>query len=94
MREKYAERMKAQSVAMLNEILSAKTLARKRAIVVRNNPHFYLMFHEGVNGEKQGGCSSRPDESITQKYVALRVVPDREQNEDMVKEGGVYGLSV
>jgi hypothetical protein len=33
---------------MLNEILSANRIKEKRSVVAKFNPHFYLMFQDGV----------------------------------------------
>lgn len=48
MRDRYKERVRREAMRMLNEILSANRIKEKRSVVAKFNPHFYLMFQDGV----------------------------------------------
>lgn len=81
MRDKYKERIHMEKMRMLNEILSAKQPKEKRAVITRFNPHFYLMFQEGVK---------RYDEQETEDALSLESCGVRTQD---IQENGVgYGI--
>ena len=46
-RKEYSKR-EVESLAMLREILSASKPKEKRAVISKFNPHFYLLFPDGV----------------------------------------------
>jgi len=48
MKDRYKERVRREAMRMLNEILSANRIKEKRSVVAKFNPHFYLMFQDGV----------------------------------------------
>ena len=48
MKDRYKERVRREAMRMLNEILSANRIKEKRDVVAKFNPHFYLMFQDGV----------------------------------------------
>ena len=68
MRDKYKERVRREAMRMLNEILSANRIKEKRDVVAKFNPHFYLMFQDGVKRYE--------DEQETE--VAVRLDTDRD----------------
>ena len=46
-RKEYSKR-EVESLAMLREILTSKKPSDKRAVISKFNPHFYLLFPDGV----------------------------------------------
>lgn len=46
-RKEYSKR-EVESLAMLREILSASKPKEKRAVISKFNPHFYILFPDGV----------------------------------------------
>jgi len=68
MRDRYKERVRREAMRMLNEILSANRIKEKRSVVAKFNPHFYLMFQDGVKRYE--------DEQETE--VAVRLDTDRD----------------
>lgn len=69
MRNKYQEGLYRASMFMLDDILSANKIKEKRSVVARFNPHFYLMFQEGVKRYEQDEQSAE---------VAVRLDTDRD----------------
>jgi hypothetical protein len=79
---------------MLNDILSANKIKEKRSVVARFNPHFYLIFHEGVKShgintqtyqdETSVGVEETNDETAE---VELRLDVDRTPSQAYA-EGG------
>ena len=57
-RKEYSKR-EVESLAMLREILSASKPREKRAVISKFNPHFYLLFPDGVKHYEQDSDSTR-----------------------------------
>ena len=87
-KDAYNKRMRVESVAMLNEILNTQGLKAKRAVIRKFNPHFYLMFHEGVkryeeqSGGEQGLASTfaQSGEKVSEQFGVERIRTTGEEN--------------
>ena len=55
-RKEYSKR-EVESLAMLREILSASKTKEKRAVISKFNPHFYLLFPDGVKHYEDADCA-------------------------------------
>jgi len=89
-RKEYSKR-EVESLAMLREILSASKPKEKRAVISKFNPHFYLLFPDGVKHYEQDSDSTRlqaSDDTDAETKALLRTptgevfTRDKEENEN------------
>ena len=80
-RKEYSKR-EVESLAMLREILTSKKPSDKRAVISKFNPHFYLLFPDGVkhyaNEIEQNSMGNQPQASNDTDAKALLRTPSGE----------------
>lgn len=81
-RKEYSKR-EVESLAMLREILSASKTKEKRAVISKFNPHFYLLFPDGVKHyvESEDGQKATATVSTTESRIFTQEVDEKENRD-------------